>query len=91
MAYLNSVTDGDMALLYIDAHGDLNTPESSNSKLFYGMSLRALLGDSAAEIVRNLPSTLTPEQLVMCANRALMQKRNDIFMKRDCLSFGERS
>ena len=71
MAYLNSVTDGDMALLYIDAHGDLNTPESSNSKLFYGMSLRALLGDSAAEIVRNLPSTLTPEQLVMCANRAL--------------------
>lgn len=71
MAYLNSIADGTMALLYIDAHGDLNTPQSSNSKLFYGMSLRALLGDSDEEIVRNLASTITPEQLVMCANRAL--------------------
>lgn len=71
MAYLNNLADGDMALLYIDAHGDLNTPQSSNSKLFYGMSLRALLGDSDAEIVRNLTSTLTPKQLVMCANRTL--------------------
>lgn len=71
MAYLNAAAKGDMALLYIDAHGDLNTPKSSNSKLFYGMSLRALLGDSDEEIVNHLESQLMPDQLVMCGNRAL--------------------
>lgn len=71
MAYLNAAAKGDMALLYIDAHGDLNTPKSSNSKLFYGMSLRALLGDSDEEIVNHLESQLMSDQLVMCGNRAL--------------------
>ena len=70
-AWLNKQYDGDMAMVYIDAHGDLNTPEASDSKFYYGMSLRALAGESDPEIVGRLASTVTPDQLVMCANRNL--------------------
>ena len=70
-AYLNQKTHGDMAVVYIDAHGDLNTPEESTSKLYYGMSLRALTGTSAPAIVGRLASTVRPDQLVMGANRSL--------------------
>jgi arginase len=70
-AWLNKVYGGDMAIVYVDAHGDLNTPPTSDSKLYYGMSLRALVGDSAPEVISRLASTATPDQLVMCANRTL--------------------
>ena len=33
----------DFKIIWFDAHGDLNTPKSSNSKLFHGMPLRFLL------------------------------------------------
>ena len=71
MAYLNKLYDGDLAVVYIDAHADLNTPETSESKLYYGMSLRALAGDCAPEFIKNLASSVHPGQLIMCANRVL--------------------
>jgi arginase len=70
-AWLNKVYVGDMAVVYVDSHGDLNTPETSDSKLYYGMSLRALTGDSAPGVVFRLASAVGPDQLVMCANRNL--------------------
>lgn len=70
-AYLNDLLEGDMAMVYIDAHGDLNLPETSDSKLFYGMSLRTLSGDGDRDIIDLLGSSLKPEQLIMGANRAL--------------------
>lgn len=70
-AWLNKVYDGDLAVVYIDSHGDLNTPESSESHLYYGMSLRALAGESAQEIIEELPSTISPRQIFMCAGRNL--------------------
>lgn len=47
IAWLNKRYAGNMAIVYIDAHGDLNTPQASDSKLFYGMGLRALTGESS--------------------------------------------
>ena len=70
-AWLNKLYDGDLAVIYIDSHGDLNTPESSPSHLYYGMSLRALAGESAPEIIINLPSTIEPRQLITCGGRNL--------------------
>ena len=70
-AYLNQKVGGDMAMVYIDAHGDLNLPETSDSKLFYGMSLRTLAGDGDSQIIESLGSTLRPDQLFMGAGRAL--------------------
>ena len=61
----------EFAVLWIDAHGDLNTPESSPSKTFHGMPLRVLLGEGDQEIVAQCFTTLKPEQVVMAGTRDL--------------------
>lgn len=63
-AYLNEKYHGDMALLWIDAHADLNTPSTSPSQRFYGMPLRCLLGEGDETILRQCNFTLKPEQVV---------------------------
>lgn len=40
-----------LGVLWIDAHGDFNTPESSPSGNIHGMPLAALIGDGATELV----------------------------------------
>ncbi len=70
VAYLNR-RYGDMTLLWIDAHGDLNTPASSPSKYFYGMPVRTLIGEGDGSIVKSLPSTLSPGQVILMGTRDL--------------------
>ena len=41
----------DLAVVWLDAHPDLHTPESSPSGAFSGMALRAILGDGADGLV----------------------------------------
>lgn len=60
-------------LLWIDAHGDFNTPQSSPSGNLHGMPLAALLGLGAAELVnlgRPGPK-LTPAEVVLIGVRDL--------------------
>lgn len=57
--------------MWFDAHGDLNTPESSFSKAFHGMPLRTLLGEGNKEIVRQAFSALKPSQIILLGNREL--------------------
>jgi arginase len=71
IAYLNRKLSGDLTVLWIDSHGDLNTPLSSPSTYFYGMPLRVLLGDGDRRIVEELPSTLLPRQVVLLGARDL--------------------
>jgi arginase len=60
--------DQDVAVLWLDAHPDLNTAASSASHAFSGMVLRTLLGDGTAQLV---PSTaLSPERLVLAGARS---------------------
>ena len=42
----------EIGLLWVDAHGDMNTPESSSSGNVHGMPLAALLGPEPAELSR---------------------------------------
>lgn len=42
ISYLRAA-HGPLGIFWFDAHGDLNTPDSSPSKLFHGMALRCLL------------------------------------------------
>jgi len=58
----------DVAVLWLDAHPDLNTPESSPSHAFTGMVLRTLLGDGPAQLVP--PVTLAPDRLVLAGMRS---------------------
>lgn len=57
------------AVVWFDAHGDLNSPESSPSHAFHGMVLRTLLGDGPDALLPAdpLPST----RVVLAGTRAL--------------------
>jgi arginase len=51
LAAISHVADSDSAVVWLDAHPDLNTPESSTSHAFTGMVLRTLTGDGPSALV----------------------------------------
>lgn len=69
ISFLNQKYDRDLAVVWIDAHADLNTPASSPSHHFHGMPLRVLLGEGDAKIVELLDSVLSPSQLFLVGAR----------------------
>lgn len=71
ITYLNERYDGNLAVVWLDAHGDLNTPQSSPSGHFHGMVLRTLLGEGPAEYVGELRRALQPDQLFLAGTRDL--------------------
>ncbi|REE98288.1 arginase family protein [Thermomonospora umbrina] len=58
-----------LTVVWFDAHGDLNSPESSPSHAFHGMVLRALLGEGPPGLLPRRP--IRPEQVVLAGVRAL--------------------
>lgn len=71
IAYLNDRYRGDLAVVWLDAHADLNTPATSPSAHFHGMVLRTLMGQGPAPLVDLIPRTLTPEQILLAGARDL--------------------
>lgn len=63
ISYLNKTYRNDVCIIWIDAHADLNTPESSPSKTFHGMPLRILLGEGNEQFKNLLFSTIEPKQV----------------------------
>lgn len=55
-----------LALIWLDAHPDLNTPASSQSGRFQGMALSAVLGNADSQITETMFKQLQPAQ-VFCA------------------------
>jgi arginase len=66
---------GDLAVIWFDAHGDLNTPESSPSNVFAGMVLRTLLGEGEPGLVP--PTPLTPGKVILVGPRELDPPEDD--------------
>jgi arginase len=60
--------DPTVAVVWLDAHPDLNSPESSPSGAFHGMILRTVLGDGPEQLVPGAP--LDPSRLVLAGVRA---------------------
>jgi arginase len=60
---------GSTAVLWLDAHPDLNTPQSSPSGAFHGMVLRTLLGDGLLALLPDAP--LEAKTVVLAGTRAL--------------------
>jgi len=71
VSYLNRRYDGDLAVLWLDAHGDLNSPSTSVTHNFHGMPLRCLLGECEASLLTQCFSTLRPSQVIMGGTREL--------------------
>jgi len=64
-------TGGDLAVLWLDAHPDLNTPDSSPSGGFGGMTLRAITGDGADGLALDPQLRVAPGRLVLGGARAI--------------------
>ncbi len=58
-----------MALVWIDAHADLNSPEESPSRAFHSMVLRTLLGDGPEALLAGTP--LSPRRVILAGTRSL--------------------
>lgn len=71
VSYLNHKYGGDLAVVWLDAHGDLNTPASSLNGHFHGMPLRTLLGEGPKEFTRALQRPLLPQQVFLAGTRDL--------------------
>src|ERR1700722_2225503 len=61
--------DGDLALLWIDAHADFNSPATSPSGAFHGMVARCLIGVGPEEILPECPAA--PGALVLTGTRSV--------------------
>jgi arginase len=82
---------GRIAVVWIDAHGDLNTPESSPSGNAWGMPLRMLIdaGDVAAEDVTLLGArNLDPPEEAFIETRGIRRELGDlpenVYVALDC-------
>ena len=69
VSFMNKRHEGDLALVWLDAHADLNTPASSPSKHFHGMPLRALCGEGERSILDHCFSILSPDQVILAGTR----------------------
>jgi arginase len=58
----------DLAVVWFDAHGDLNTPDTSTSAAFGGMVLRAVMGDGAWPLTATHP--VNDERIVLAGARS---------------------
>ncbi len=67
---LDALARPDLAVVWLDAHADLHTPETSPSGAFGGMVLRAALG-GGEPLLRALPGTLSAERVVLVGARDL--------------------
>lgn len=69
-----------LGLLWVDAHGDMNTPASSISGNVHGMPLAALLGPEPAELSRigGIGPKVDPEHTVLIGVRNLDQKEKQL-------------
>lgn len=69
VAHLNRLHGGDLTVVWLDAHADLNTPSTSPSGHFHGMPLRTLLGAGDPELVSLCATPLLPEQVFLLGAR----------------------
>ena len=82
ISYLNASSDGGLAVLWLDAHPDLNTPESSPSGHFHGMPLRVLLGEGDPAFTALVSRPLRPEQVVLVGTRSFDPPEQELVQRR---------
>jgi len=71
---------GRLGLLWVDAHGDMNTPASTGSGNVHGMPLAALLGPEPAELskIGGFTPKVLPENTVLIGIRNLDEREKQL-------------
>lgn len=69
-----------LGLLWIDAHGDMNTPASTTSGNVHGMPLAALVGPEPAELAQigGYSPKVRPEHTVLVGARSLDEREKEL-------------
>ncbi|WP_419176454.1 arginase [Desulfosediminicola sp.] len=78
-----------VGIIWIDAHGDFHTPDTSESKNVHGMSLAVLLGQGPEQLV-NLGrpgAKIAPEHVVIIGVRDLDPPEKRLMKKSGCTIF----
>jgi arginase len=70
--WIRRINGKPLGLIWVDAHGDMNTPQTTTSGNVHGMPLAALLGSEPAELasIGHVPSVL-PQHTVLVGIRNL--------------------
>lgn len=71
VAAASAAHPGEVAVLWLDAHPDLNTPETSPSGAFNGMVLRAIAGEGADGLALDEALRIPASRLVLAGLRAV--------------------
>jgi arginase len=68
-----------LGLIWVDAHGDMNTPATSGSGNVHGMPLASLLGPEPAELARigGFSPKVTPDRTVLIGIRNLDEREKE--------------
>jgi arginase len=71
--------DQPLGLIWVDAHGDMNTPGTSSSGNVHGMPLAAILGPEPAELSRigGFSPKVTPDRTVLIGIRNLDDREKE--------------
>lgn len=69
--YLHSVYPDTLGVVWIDAHTDIHTPQSSTSYYFHGMPVRTLLGEGDEAILQLLQAPLSVSQICYAGIRSI--------------------
>lgn len=73
---IDALAGDDLAVVWLDAHGDLHSPETSPSGAFAGMALRAVLGECSAGLA--LPrGAISADRVVLAGARDLEPEERD--------------
>ena len=69
-----------LGLLWVDAHGDMNTPSTTISGNVHGMPLAALLGPEPVELaaIGDTTPTIQPDRVALVGVRSLDQRERDL-------------
>lgn len=83
VAYLNKLYKGNLAVVWFDAHGDLNTPKSSPSGHFHGMVLRTLLGEGPDVFCKQMDRPIVSKQVFLAGVRDLDEAEQEYINSSD--------
>lgn len=84
--------ESDCGLIWVDAHGDFNTPQTSETGNIHGMTLAILLGNGPAELVDvgRKGAKLKPENVVLIGPRDLDENEKTNLRSSGCTVFSMR-
>jgi arginase len=76
--YVRQMTSYPLGLIWVDAHGDMNTPQTTTTGNVHGMPLAALLGQEPSELasIGSSPS-VSPAHTVLVGIRNLDEKEKE--------------